>query len=162
MGGSPNRSPGLSDKERKAIEKMVKRRLETASTRRNVFLSFAHEDIGDITMLRGQARNADSEIEFNDWSVREPIDSDKASYIKAGICDRIDRCSVTLVYVSEQTVNSKWVNWEIDESLRRGKAVIAIHKGDKPPSKLPASLQNNGIKPIRWTWEGVKKAIDDA
>jgi len=54
-----------------------------------VFLSFAHEDINEVNLLRGQAKDEGSAIEFNDWSVREPFDSRRADYIKQKIGERI-------------------------------------------------------------------------
>src|SRR5688500_5393281 len=86
----------------------AKQELREAQTsgKRNVFISFAYEDIGAVNLLRGQARNENVPLVFNDWSVPEPIDSDRATYIKQKISDRIAQCSVTVVYLSEATINS--------------------------------------------------------
>lgn len=126
------------------------RRSET-STRKNVFLSFAYDDIAEVNLLRGQAKNETSEIEFNDWSVREPFDSTRSDYIRQRIGERISQCSVTVVYLSSDSAKSKWVAWEVDESIRRGKRVIAVHKGENPPETLPQSVSSNDIKVVAWS-----------
>jgi hypothetical protein len=129
--------------------------------RKNLFISFAHEDIDEVNLLRGQAKNASSDLEFNDWSLREPFDSDRAEYIKSGIRERIRQSSVTLVYVSEITHESKWVDWEIRETLRMGKRVIAMYKGDQAPRKLPTALTDNGIRPVPWTHAALMATLSD-
>ena len=119
--------------------------------RRNVFISFAYEDINDVNLLRGQAKNEKSPIEFNDWSVSEPFDSDRTPYIKQKIGERIAQSSLTVVYLSNNTSNSKWVNWEIEESLKRGKNVIGVYSGDTCPAELPRAIEPNKIKCVQWS-----------
>ena len=121
------------------------------TVKRNVFLSFTYEDLDEVNLLRGQAKNDRSEIEFNDWSVREPYNSVRAEYIKQKISERISQASVTVVYVSEFTAQSQWVNWEIQESIRQGKTVVAVHKGDVRPLRLPESLGKGSIKVVSWS-----------
>ena len=159
MGGSSSWSP--SRKDLGQLESLAKEALrEAVSGRRNVFISFAYEDLGDVNLLRGQARNASSPIEFNDWSLREPFDSTRASYIKQGIRERIRQASATLVYVSDATARSQWVDWEVRESLALGKRVIAVYRGLAPPSRLPPAVEEAGIKPIPWSWDGIAKALE--
>ena len=116
------------------LERLARQRLHEGetSTIRNVFISFVSEDLNEVNLLRAQAKNENSAIEFNDWSLREPFDSERATYIQNGIRDGIERSSVTVVYVSERTASSQWVDWEIRESIRLGKGVIAVHSGDRP------------------------------
>lgn len=117
----------------------------------NVFISFAHEDLDAVNLLRGQARNENSDIEFNDLSVKEPFDSQRADYIKLKISERINRCSTTVVYLSSDTASSRWVSWEVEKSLELGKRVIATHSGEAAPGPLPNCLQPNNIKVVPWS-----------
>lgn len=71
--------------------------------KRNVFLSFVQEDLANVNLLRGQAKNENSDIEFNDWSLTKPFDSKDADYVKRGIRERIGQSSMTIVYVSDKT-----------------------------------------------------------
>lgn len=119
--------------------------------RKNVFISFAYEDIDNVNLLRGQAKNDNSPIEFNDWSVSDPFDSERAPYIKQKIGERIAQSTLTVVYISEKTNTSSWVNWEIQESLSRGKGVIGVYAGDRCPSKLPSAIKENKIKCVAWS-----------
>lgn len=130
--------------------------------KRNVFISFVNEDLGDINLLRGQAKNENNDLEFNDYSLKEPYDSERAEYIKSGIRERIRQASVTVIYISENTHSSKWVDWEARESKAQGKGVICVHKGETPPSKLPGFVKELGIKVIQWKHKELSEAIEHA
>lgn len=132
----------------RALEEKAKAALQGG--KRNVFISFATEDMDEVNLLRGQVKNEKSDIEFNDHSVREPYDSDRAEYIRRKIAERINRTSTTVVYLSKNTAQSRWVKWEVEKSLELGKRVIAVHKGEKPVGKNPSWLSAE-IKVVPWS-----------
>jgi len=147
-GGSSSFGPGDLD----ALLKKAREQLDRAMEgRRNVFLSFAAEDLDDVNLLRGQSKNERSDLEFNDWSVKEPYDSKRADYIKQKISERIAQSSATVVYLSAHSASSQWVNWEVEESLRQKKTVIGVYKGTNSPGNLPASVVKNEIKVVPWS-----------
>ena len=160
-GGSGGGGFGLGPVEVKNLEERVKQTLRASAPaeKRNVFISFVEEDLAEVNMLRGQAKNEDSNLEFNDWSLREPFDSTNAEYIKRGIRERIRQSSVTLVYSSQHTAGSRWVDWEIRESVALGKGVIGVYKGDSPPSVLPAACREFRVKLVPWRQKEMTRAI---
>jgi MTH538 TIR-like domain (DUF1863) len=162
MGGGSG--GGLFSSDIRSLEDKVKQRLAEAKgdVSRHVFISFDHEDLDEVNLLRGQAKNEKTDLQFDDHSVKEPYDSTNADYVKRQILEKIDRSSVTLVYLTDKTASSKWVNWEIEESLKRGKGVIGVYKGDSPPAKTPPAFQQNGCKAVKWEHAGMAKAIEDA
>lgn len=146
-GGGYSLPPG----DLKKLEEKAKEKLKNGEkTKRNVFISFAYEDIDEVNLLRAQAKNEKSNLEFSDYSVKEPFNSKNADYIRRKIKEKIEKVSVTVVYISEHTVNSKWVEWEVEQSLKMGKTVIAVHKGDTPPSTIPDYIKKNKIKIVKW------------
>jgi len=130
--------------------------------RRHVFISFVQEDLAKVNMLRGQAANSDTALDFDDFSVQEPYDSKNGDYIRSQIRARIERASVTIVYLSESAAKSKWVDWEIRESVRQGKGVIGVYSGDAPPATLPPALKEAGGRVVKWTHDGLTRAIEEA
>ena len=146
------------------LEEVARKTLRegTETGKRNVFISFSHQDLDEVNLLRGQAKNENSEFEFSDWSLREPFDSDKAEYIRRGIRERIKQCSVTLVYLTPHSAGSKWVDWEIRESARLGKGVVGVYKGDSPPRSLPAAAKECSVKLVPWKHKGLAAAIERA
>ena len=161
MGGSSGGS--LSSSDIKRLEEKAKQKLSEAKVdiSRHVFISFDHEDLDEVNLLRGQAKNDKVDLQFDDHSVKDPFDSTNADYIKRQIREKIDRCSVTVVYLSEKTASSKWVNWEIEESIKRGKGVVGVYKGDKAPAKVPPAFRQNGCKLVKWEHAALMKAIED-
>lgn len=151
MGGGGSGAPSIGD-----IQSLIDRakkelREGKKEGRKNVFISFAYEDIKEVNLLRAQAKNEKTPIEFNDWSVSEPIDSERAPYIKQKIGERIAQSSLTVVYLSDKTSNSRWVEWEIEESLKRGKHVVGVFVGDAKPRALPVAIKQNKIKCVPWS-----------
>ena len=148
MGGSGrggwNRLGDVNSLEKKTREAL-------AGGKRNIFISFATEDMDEVNLLRAQAKIENSDIEFNDHSVRAPYNSERAEYIRQKISERISRCSTTVVYLSNSTANSRWVTWEVERSQELGKAVIAVHSSDEYSGRRPDWLQRNNIKVLPWS-----------
>jgi len=161
MGGGGGGGRGLSPSELQQLEQKAKQSLKTSGDtgKYNVFISFDSEDLNDVNMLRAQAKNDNSDIEFNDWSLKKPFDSKDSEYIKRGIRERIRQCSVTVVYISDKTTDSKWVDWEIRETIALGKGVVAMYKGDKPPTRLPKAVLDNKVPVVPWNQRELTKAI---
>ncbi|MCC4113886.1 TIR domain-containing protein [Aromatoleum toluclasticum] len=147
MGGGSGGWNRLGDV--RALEEKARAALQGG--KRNVFISFATEDMDEVNLLRAHAKNENSDIEFNDHSVREPYDSERAEYIKRKIGERIARSSITVVYLSESTAQSRWVEWEVQKSLELGKRVIAIHSGDRFSERHPKWLVEHNIKVVSWS-----------
>ena len=148
-GGGGGVRPTLGDT--RALEEKARMELERGEgERRNVFLSFSSDDIDEVNLLRANAKNEKSDINFIDRSVRKPYDSEQVEYLKRRIADRINQASMTIVYVSEYSAQSEWVEWEIRKSIELGKEVIAVHKGDHPPENLPKAVTEYQIKVVKW------------
>lgn len=163
MGGRSGSSVLTSRERRKLKEQRARKILKDGDGGRkhNVFISFASEDLAEVNMLRGQAKNENSTLEFNDRSLKKPFDSENEDYIKRGIRERIRYCSVTIVYVSDETPSSKWVDWEIRESLAMGKGVLAMYKGETKPRHLPKAIVQNNIKVLPWKQQLINDAIQE-
>ena len=161
MGAGGGGGRGLTPSELQRLEQKAKQSLKAGGDtgKCNVFISFASEDLNDVNLLRGQAKNENSDIEFNDWSLKKPFDSKDAEYIRRGIRERIRQCSVTVVFVSDKTADSKWVNWEIQETLAMGKGVVAMYKGNKPPARLPKAVSDSKVHVVPWNQKELAKAI---
>lgn len=144
MGGSSSGPRRVGD-----VKSLIERAKQELRGKRNVFISFAYEDVNVVNLLRAQAKNENSPIEFNDWSVSEPYDSDRAGYIKQRISERIAQSSLTVVYVSSDAARSSWVDWEIRESVRLNKRVVGVFSGDVLPADVPA-VREMGVRCVPW------------
>jgi len=167
MGGSGGYSSSIQPRDVDKLEdiarKEIERKKEPQDTpRRRVFISFQNDDLNEVNLFRGQAKNENSELDFIDSSIRVPFNSENAEYIKRGIRDRIDQCSVTVVFIGKNTHKSEWVDWEIRESIKRGKGVVAVKSSDDPSIKIPKAITENNIKVVSWRHAKIKDAIEEA
>ena len=155
---------GISFSTLQSLEETAKQKLKetTGDVSRHVFISFANEDMAEVNLLRGQAKNEKNDLQFDDFSVKEAFNSENADYIKRQIREKIDRVSVTVVYLSDHSAQSEWVSWEIEESIRRGKGVVGVYKGDTPPVNLPKAFTENGCASVKWTHDELMQAIEKA
>lgn len=143
------------------LQEVAKENLKIGSSlQRHVFISFASEDLDEVNLIRGQAKNENSTLSFDDFSLREPFDSENAEYIRRGIRERIRQSSATLVYVTDQAGASKWVDWEIRESLSLGKRVFCVYKSNAPPKTLPQAAIDNKLRVVPWNHEAIMAEIN--
>ena len=152
----------IGDNDIDALDRIPREKIRESDQpqRRNVFISFAAEDLALVNFLRGQAKNENSNLDFIDRSLREPYDSENVEYIKRGIRERIRQTSVTVCFITENTAQSKWVDWEIRESINLGKGVVAMYQGERPPSNLPPAIKELGIKLVPWRQSELNAAIE--
>ena len=93
--------------------------------KKRVFLSFIEEEKQRVSGLRLLAANPDYDLEFYDESVRAAIVSRDAEYVKRRIREKINRTSIAVCLISENTHTSKWAAWELEESEKKGNTIIA-------------------------------------
>ena len=152
----------IGDNDIDALDRIPREKIRESDQpqRRNVFISFAAEDLTLVNFLRGQAKNENSNLDFIDRSLREPYDSENVEYIKRGIREHIRQTSVTVCFITENTAQSKWVDWEIRESINLGKGVVAMYQWESPPSNLPPAIEELRIKLVPWRQSELSAAIE--
>lgn len=107
------------------------------------FLSFVEEDLNVVNLFRGQAKNKNSDLEFADYSIKEPFNSRNADYIKSGITAQIKLANLTICLYGPTTHSSSWVNWELQKSLDLGKPIMGVQLYDDGRTKYyPSPLEN--------------------
>jgi hypothetical protein len=133
------------------------------SSLKRVFISFRHEDRPQINGLRLLAANQKFDIEFYDESLRTAIDSTNATYIRSKIREKINRTSVTVCMVSELTHTSTWVDWELEESLDKGSAIICMGLPNGPQNiRLPGPARRLKLPWYFWDHQHLGRLIDAA
>ena len=114
------------------------------------FLSFVEEDLNLVNLFRGQAKNEGSDLEFADYSVKEPFNSVNAKYIARGITDQIKLVRLTICLYGPTTYTSKWVDWELQKTLELGKPIMGVCLyGDGRVRWYPAAL--DGQPRLAWS-----------
>ncbi len=118
--------------------------------KRRVFISFKAEDLDLVRGLRLMARNPNYDLEFYDESVRVPINSVQASYIKTRIRDKLSRSGVVLCLVNTDTHTSNWVAWELESAIELKKPIVAMAAKGVSRATLPEPIRGKGV--VFYTW----------
>jgi MTH538 TIR-like domain (DUF1863) len=140
-----------------SVTKLVKEATRTAATHR-VFLSFDYDDLRQVQGFRLLRYNANVEVDLYDGSLRAPINSENASYIKTKIHAKIARSSVTVCLIGARTYASDWVDWEIRKSVALRKGLLGIRlKGCKGDG--PRALREFRVKIIDWAPDRFQEEI---
>ncbi|MFZ2651817.1 MAG: TIR domain-containing protein [Burkholderiaceae bacterium] len=113
------------------------------------FLSFVEEDLNLVNLFRGQAKNDNLDLEFADYSIKEPFDSTNANYIARGITDQIKLANLTICLYGPTTYTSKWVDWELRKTLDLNKPImgVALYGGGRV-RYYPAALEGKPM--VAW------------
>lgn len=124
------------------------------------FLSFVEEDIHLVNLFRGQAKKEGSDLEFSDYSLKEPFNSSNADYIKRGISDKIKLATLTICLYGPTTYQSNWVDWELNKTLGVGKPIMGVWLySDGRIKYYPAALEK--WPRVGWDIKQIVKTMDN-
>ena len=139
---------------------------------RHTFFSFDYRHIWKVNQIRNIPQVTSSAAAgFKDSSLWEKSKSQSDTKIKQMIDKALEHTSVTVVCVTHGTADRKFINYEIDESLKRGNGLVAIqiHRLKDPNNsnhavgKTPEQIEKNGFKVYQYTdGENLAKHIEEA
>jgi len=92
---------------------------------RRVFFSFEYGDVSRAMVVRNSWVTSES-AGFIDAAEFEKLQQQGDAAVKKWIDGQLQNTSVTVVLVGAKTCSSKWVKYEIDESIARGNGLLGI------------------------------------
>jgi len=94
---------------------------------RKVFFSFKYKDVSRAMVVRNSdIIRGDEKAGFIDKADFEKVKEAGDPAIKNWINDQLKNTTVTVVLVGAETCDSRWVKYEIDESIKRGNGMLGI------------------------------------
>jgi hypothetical protein len=139
---------------------------------RRVFFSFHYKYVWKVNQIRSMPNIIGTAAAgFQDASLWEAAKKKGESQIKSMIDKALENTSVTVVCVTYGTVNRKYINYEIDQSLKKGNGLVGIqihHLKDQngeigSPGTIPSNITANGYKAYKYTTkEQLAKWIEEA
>ena len=128
---------------------------------RNVFISHIHEDDEGVSEIK-ELLKKHGFIVRNYSITSEKFNKAKSpDYIKYHIlAPHIQLCSALVVYISSDTICSKWVNWEVEYAHRIGKRVVGVWARGQRGCELPEALNNCADAIVGWNGDNIIKAIE--
>jgi hypothetical protein len=109
------------------------------------------EDKWARDFLVQQAKDEENDIEFYDYSVKDPFDSKWKTECKT----RIALTKGTIVLVGSTTSKSEAVLWEIAETNRQDHYIFGIQINRDKTHVIPGGLPSNNV--IRWDFDQIVK-----
>jgi hypothetical protein len=130
--------------------------------RKTVFISFDYDnDRNYKNLLLAWDKNNEFDFQLYDGSLKEPINSTNAAYIKAQIRPKIAAATHFLCIVGKASSKSEWIEWEIDQAITGKKKLIAV-KIEKDFT-TPLALYNQGATwALSFNFDAIKKAVESA
>lgn len=125
----------------------------------HVFLSFDNDDSRLVELFRGQVKNDKLVLEFADYSLKDPINSQNAEYVKREIREKIRRSSAIICLVGRSTYRSRWVEWELETGHDMGKCLIGVRLHSDYGDIAPKPLINHGADVVDWNIRDIVDAL---
>jgi len=139
---------------------------------RNTFFSFHYKYVWKVNQVRSIPNIVGtSAAGFQDASLWEKAKTSGRRVVEAMIDKALLGTTVTVVFVTYGTINRKYINYEIDQSLARGNGIVAVqihHLKDQSgltgkPGRIPSKITNNGFKAYKYTTpEALARWIEEA
>ncbi len=127
---------------------------------RRTFFSFHYQrDIWRVNQIRNIPNiTGCSAAGFQDASLWEEAKKKGDAAIKKLIDDGLKNTSVTVVCIGEKTAGRKYINYEIEQSIKRGNGIVVIQiheikdsNGNKDSvGTTPAKITANGYKVYKY------------
>ena len=127
---------------------------------KNVFISHVHEDDDGLGKLKDLLKSGGLTIRDSSINSSNPNEAKNPDYIKSGIlAPQIQWASTLLVYITPETKDSEWVNWEIEYAEKLGKRIVGVFAHGANECDVPEALEKYADDVQGWQSTGVIDAI---
>jgi hypothetical protein len=136
-------------------------RLTEHARKRRLFISFHKEDAGYLSGFNLMAHNPRVALDFYNDSLRDAINSERKSYVKTVIREKINRVSVLVCLIGNGTAWREWVEWELETALSLQKGICGV-RIPNTYGRIPAVLTQIGAPVAAWETVSIIKTIEYA
>jgi hypothetical protein len=126
-----------------------------------VFLSFHREDLRQVSGFRLMMRNERLALDISDEPNREPVGSERSSYIKRVLRERIRRVGVVICMIGDGTAWREWVDWELQTEVDLHRAAYGVRLKDSR-GRAPEILRAIDAPIAQWDMATIVAAIEAA
>ena len=128
---------------------------------RNVFISHRHEDDDGLTDLKLLVERHGMKCRDYSITADNPNNAHSEEYIKYQIlAPRIQQAGCLVVYVSDSTRHSEWVDWEIHYAQGLGKRIVGVWARGDRNCEIPQALDRHGDAVVGWNGESIIDAVN--
>ena len=128
---------------------------------RTVFFSFHYQrDVFRVNQIRSIPKiTGTAAAGFRDASLWEEAKRKGDAAIKRLIDNALQGTTVTVVCIGYKTAGRRYINYEIDQSFKRGNGLVALqihhldggsNRGTDPPGDVPRKITDAGFKAYKY------------
>ena len=132
-----------------------------ADETKNIFISHIHEDDEGLSKLKSLLK--DNGMTPRDYSINadNPNNAHSEDYIKSQIlAPRIKQSSTLVVYISPETKDSQWVDWEVEYAQKQDKRIVGVWAYGETGCEVPEALQDYADAVVGWKGTRIIDAIN--
>ena len=127
---------------------------------KNVFISHVHEDDAGLADLKELIGKGGLTVRDSSINSSNPNDAKDPDHIKSQIlAPQIQWASTLLVYITPETKDSEWVNWEIEYAEKAGKRIVGVYAHGANECDVPEALEEYADDVRGWQSDGIVDAI---
>jgi hypothetical protein len=132
-----------------------------AADLKNIFISHVHEDDAGLGKLKDLLKKNGMTVRDYSISSDNPNNAKSENYIKSEIlAPRIQQSSTVVVYISPETKDSKFVNWEIEYAQKNDKRIVGVWADGENGCEVPDALKDYADAVVGWTGNRIIDAIN--
>jgi len=124
----------------------------------HIFISHSWKYPNDLENLRNLLRERGYfNVEFEEASADEPINSANAYYIKKRLAEKISNSNIVLGIAGMYASYSDWMEWELDKAIELGVPIVGvIPRGQE---RISQTVSSRSKQDVRWNTESIVAAI---
>lgn len=127
---------------------------------KNVFISHIHEDDDGLPKLKDLVAKQGLAVRDSSITSEKPNEARDPEYIKHQIlAPQIEWASTLVVYISPETKDSEYVNWEIEYAHKLDKWIVGVWARGENECEIPAALDQYRDALVGWNGESIVDAI---
>lgn len=127
---------------------------------KNVFISHIHEDDEGLGDLKNLVANHGLEVRDSSINSERPNAAKSPEYIKQKIlAPQIQWASTLVVYITADTKDSWWVDWEIEYANKLNKRIVGVWARGENECEVPVALELYRDAMVGWHGESIVDAI---
>lgn len=124
----------------------------------NVFISHSWQHIEDLNNLRDLLKKRGYfNVEFEEATPDEPINSENAEYIKRRLREKIKNSDVVLGIAGVYASYSDWMEWELDTAIDNDIPIVGVIPWGQ--QRISTIVNSRAEEIMGWNTESIVKAI---
>lgn len=140
----------------------------SSSSRRHVFISHHHADDAEVDNLAELLKRAGFDIRNS--SIRaKPANQRRLDRgeVKVETIQRLLRMKISwasrvIVLIGKETHARPWVNWEIEQAHKQGKAIVGVYARGGTAADVPPAVEKYATAIVGWNSSSIMSAVDGA